>query len=129
LHRSSINAQRISILLFVIPMILALAVAIYLIVVYELRSHRVSIPESEAYIEIGQWGPWVMAILVFIATVIARLTGLKYDETKSNGFEWIFSRVHNIAPQNLAGTNKSPPVLQEPHFSTFELTDFVQDTS
>jgi len=115
-------------------MILALAVAIYLIVVYELRSHQASIPESEAYIEIGQWGPWIMAVLVFIATVIARFTGLKYDEAKSNGFEWMFSKVHNITLQNLASTNMSPavlPVTPPPvllkipkiDFSTVELND------
>jgi hypothetical protein len=68
---------------------LAVIVTLYVIIVFEVNAHRAALPENEAYTEIGQWGPYVVAVLVFSATVVAKLKGWDFDNIQNRGFEWL----------------------------------------
>jgi hypothetical protein len=61
---------------------------------FEINAHRVKFPENEQYTEIGQWGPYVVGILVFAATLMARMRGWDFDtkgtDGQHRGFRWLF---------------------------------------
>jgi len=81
-----------AILPFAIPLLGAVVITLYVIIVFEYNAHRVNLPENEAYTEVGQWGPFVVAGLVFTATLLAKKNGWDFD-TKRKGekraFEWL----------------------------------------
>lgn len=82
---------------FAIPLILAVSVTLYVIIVFEMNARRAALPENEAYTEIGQWGPYVTASLVLIATLIAKWKGWDFDNEGSSGFQWLLNRSESKA--------------------------------
>jgi hypothetical protein len=85
--------QYLAILPFVFPLVGAVLITLYVIIVFEINAHRAQLPENEAYTEIGQWGPFVVAGLVFIATLTAKVNGWDFDtkdaDRPNRGFEWL----------------------------------------
>jgi hypothetical protein len=69
---------------------------LYVIIVFEYNAHRVNLPKNEAYTEIGQWGPFVVAGLVFTATLLAKINGWDFDtkdkEGEKRAFGWLLER-------------------------------------
>jgi hypothetical protein len=86
----------LAILPFIIPHLGAVVITLYVIIVFEYNAHRVKLPENEAYTEIGQWGPFVVAGLVFTATLLAKINGWDFDTKNKEGekraFGWLFGR-------------------------------------
>jgi hypothetical protein len=83
----------LAILPFIIPLLGAVIITLYVIILFEYNAHRVKLPENEAYTEIGQWGPFVVAGLVFTATLLAKKNGWNFDiKDKGEGkraFGWL----------------------------------------
>lgn len=84
--------QYLAILPFIIPLLGAVIITLYVIIVFEYNAHQAKLPENEAYTEIGQWGPFVVAALVFTTTLLAKINGWDFD-TKDKGekraFGWL----------------------------------------
>jgi hypothetical protein len=67
-------------------------ITLCVIIIFELNTHRAELPENEAYTEIGQWGPYVVAALIFTATLVAKLKGWDFDNVRNRGFQWLLIR-------------------------------------
>ena len=84
----------VAILPFILPLILAVLFTLYVTINFEINAHRAKFPENEQYTEIGQWGPYVVSILVFAATLMARIRGWDFDtkgtDGQNRGFQWLF---------------------------------------
>jgi hypothetical protein len=59
------------------------------IIVFEVNAHRAVLPVNEANTEIGQWGPYVVAVMVFAAALTAKFKGWDFDKAQNHGFEWL----------------------------------------
>jgi hypothetical protein len=77
---------------FTFPLFLAVVITLYVIIVFEINVHQAALPESEAYTEIGQWGPYVVAALVLTATLVAKSKDWNFDNFQNRGFEWLLGR-------------------------------------
>ncbi|KAE9368352.1 hypothetical protein N431DRAFT_512418 [Stipitochalara longipes BDJ] len=95
--RSSAQNKRIIryiiILPFLFPLLLAVILTLYVIIKFELNAWNAALPESEAYTEIGPWGPYVVGIVVFTATLTARIRGWNFDtkdtDSGNRSFGWL----------------------------------------
>jgi hypothetical protein len=93
---------------------------------FEINAHRVKFPENEQYTEIGQWGPYVVGILVFAATLMARIRGWDFDtkgtDDQNRGFRWLLigdSSTDESEERLLMQSDPEPPIqLQALHIGT-----------
>jgi hypothetical protein len=76
-----------------IPLFGAVFITIYVIIIFKGNAHRARLPQNKVYTEVGQWGPFVVARLVFIATLMAKINGWDFDTkdatTPNHSFKWL----------------------------------------
>ena len=80
-----------------------MAITIFVIARFEIKAWH--LPENEAYTEIGQWGPYVVATVVFAATLMARINGWDFDTrdagSENRGFGWLLEETLSDAEMEL----------------------------
>ncbi|KAN0094068.1 hypothetical protein V8E51_017252 [Hyaloscypha variabilis] len=89
-HKNKRTIRFIVIFPFIFPLVLAVLLTLYTVVKFEINAWHAALPENEAYTEIGQWSPYVVAFIVFIATLTARIKGWDFDSKDTDSEKRVF---------------------------------------
>jgi hypothetical protein len=89
-HKNKRTIRFIVIFPFIFPLVLAVLLTLYTVVKFEINAWHAALPENEAYTEIGQWSPYVVAFIVFFATLTARIKGWDFDSKDTDSEKRVF---------------------------------------
>jgi len=99
------------------PLLVAVAITIFVIVKFELNAWHAALPENEAYTEIGQWGPYVVGTVVFVATLTARIKGWNFDtkdtDGETRGFGWLSAETRSNDESEEALLDQAPRIPEQ----------------
>ena len=99
----------IAVIPFVIAMLMAAVVEVFLVARYEQRYSSASIPTAEAMFEIGQWAPWLTETLAIVLVMVAKWLGWPFREAeKEPAWQAIEQNEEDAQGQKAGGVVSAP---------------------